>query len=135
MIHSSYVIIIATITGHSISTWPSLGPSFEDMSEWKASWQITLVAHSDIKGSATLLTPEPSVSLLLCAPDTDYYKMIVLFPLCESDPFKEKAWEDTASSQLHLFPKKSKVTLALFLICVFWLWSRKQMGCSLLPSH
>lgn len=40
--------------------------------------------------------------------------MMVLFSLRESDPLKEKLWEEKGS-QFYLFPKKSRVTLALFL--------------------
>lgn len=72
----------ATIVGHSIAAWPSLTPPFEERSEWKTSCQITSVTHIDCH---------------LLRPDTDYYKMMVLFPLGESDPLKGKPWEEKGS--------------------------------------
>lgn len=53
--------------------------------------------------------------------------MMVFFSPRDSDPLKERLWEEKGS-WLCLFPKKGRVTLALLLICVFWPWSRKQMG-------
>lgn len=58
--------------------------------------------------------------------------MMTLFPLRESDPLKEKPWEEKGS-QRYLFPKKSRVTLAL-LLCVLALEQGADGGDHLLPQ-